>query len=301
MTRRALVVGGDGLVGSDLVRRLQRAGFEVAASTRRKATVEPGRFYLDLADEPDRWPDLANPDVAVLCAGVVGFANCRAHPRAAAQVNVAGTGRLAERLAADGTRLVYFSSNAVFDGARPHVPLDSPTVPKTEYGRQKAAAERLILSCGGDALVVRLSKILTPALPSFADWAAGLRAGSAVEVPSDVRRAPLPLDFAGEMIVRAIERRLGGILQASGDEDVPNVDVARMLARAMAVDPRLVVPVRTAAEGAEVEDLRPHTTVDSRCVREELDLAVPSSRATIRQTIDAFLAANPAFRPAPQP
>src|SRR5262249_34337908 len=113
---RALIVGGDSLVGSALQAHCRKGGTAVGLTSRRPGT---GGIRLDLSN-PDFSP-LAQADyqVAFLCAAVTSMQACQAKPEASRRINVDNTLELMQRLAGRGTHCVFLSSSQVFDGETP--------------------------------------------------------------------------------------------------------------------------------------------------------------------------------------
>ena len=142
---RALVVGGDSLVGSELQVHCRKLGLTVDASSRRaEARQGPGAIFLDLGD-PDLTPlQGSRYDVAFVCAAVTSMQVCQSDPTLSRRINVDNTLDLMRRLADRGTHLVFLSSSQVFDGETPMPDEASPTSPKNEYGEQKLAVEEAI-------------------------------------------------------------------------------------------------------------------------------------------------------------
>ena len=146
MVSEVFIVGGDSLIGSALASYLSRTGHKVIASTRHKDISAKNRIYLDLKESSDRWALPGKQDTAVLCAGITDVADCERKPEETARVNVEATCILADKLVKAGTRIIFLSSNQVFDGTSPYPsPMDSIS-PITEYGIQKAETERRLLS-----------------------------------------------------------------------------------------------------------------------------------------------------------
>ena len=114
----------------------------------------------------------------------------------ARSVNVTGTVALVERLVSQGAFVVHLSSAHVFDGTRPHRREHDQTCPVTEYGTQKADAERSILKLGDSVAVVRFAKIVGPTDPLFGGWATSLSAGQPISPFSDMTMSPVPLSCA---------------------------------------------------------------------------------------------------------
>lgn len=74
------------------------------------------------------------------------------------QVNVDGTKNVAEAAQAVGAKLVYISTDYVFDGTNPdEYQVDDPTNPKNEYGRAKLAGEQAVQDTLNDYYIIRTS------------------------------------------------------------------------------------------------------------------------------------------------
>ncbi len=273
-TGRVLVVGGDGMVGGHLVRRLAARSVPQLSSTRR-AGAGPGRPLIDLG--AGEWPPLRTLDVTaiVICAAVARLADCAHDPAGSARVNVEGPARLAAEAAGLGIPTLYLSTDKVFDGTVPHRAATDARCPQSAYGTQKAAAEAAILALPHTA-VLRLSKVVRPDEPLLAGWAASLRRGDPVTPFTDLHLAPVPVDLVCAAIEGIVERGGTGIWQISGPRDITYADAALHLARRMGADEGLVRPVGgQAAAAIGGGPPSPHTTLDSTRVAAELGITVP--------------------------
>lgn len=278
-----LIVGADGLLGQALVNRLRRAGgAPVIETTRRADAMGRQTIFLDLAQDPTTWRLPEGVTGAVLCAAVTSLERCRREPEFSTRINVHHTSTLAERLAVAGAFVVFPSTNLVFDGARPNENAETTPCPRTAYGRQKAAAERRLLALGPRAAVVRLTKVLGPGTPLLLQWKETLQHGDPIRPFSDRVMAPLPVAFVVEALARILERRLAGVFQLSGAEDIAYADAARRLAQRLGAPAELIQPILS----ADIPGLEPgpaHTTLDMTRARAELKLAPPP----IGPTLDA--------------
>jgi dTDP-4-dehydrorhamnose reductase len=282
-----LVAGADGQIGRALLARLRADGRPAVGTSRRPGGAG---LPLDLAAEPASWVLPERVAVAYLCAAVTSVDGCRRDPAGTAAVNVTRTLALADRLRDRGAHVVFLSTNLVFDGTAPHVPEDAPTRPRTEYGRQKAAAEAELLAAGG-ATVVRLTKVLPPDWPLLVGWADKLLRGEAVTAFGDLRMAPVPVAFAALALARVGAARAGGVVHVSGDEDVGYAAVARGLAARLGVHGSLVREAPAAAGGVPPEAAPRHTTLGTARLARELGLTPPPVHRTITASL-AELAAG---------
>ncbi|MDE3154742.1 MAG: sugar nucleotide-binding protein [Acidobacteriota bacterium] len=275
-----LVIGGDGLIGRAVVRCARQLGRRVLRTSRRESPG--GALPLDLGrDDVAAWEP--PPARAAILAAAVGSQERCVHDReGTARVNVEATVTLARKLAAQGTFVVFPSSNLVFDGATPWHRADEAVAPRTEYGRQKAETERQLLDLGASVAVVRLTKVWGPYVPLLADWAVALRRHRPVHPYSDAVVAPVWLDDVTEVLDRIAARRLAGLHQLSGDVDVRYADIARRLAKRLGVDPALVQPVPSMLQGGE--GFPAHTTLAP--AGEGIRCEVAVSWAVIEAVID---------------
>ncbi|MGD0091379.1 MAG: sugar nucleotide-binding protein [Planctomycetota bacterium] len=256
-----LVLGGDGLLGGAVAERF-RATAKIWRTTLFPETAGAGWLLLDLAQDVSTWRPPTRVDVAFLCAAVTSTAQCRASPETTALVNVQHTLALARGLAADGTFVVFPSSSQVFDGSQPFRKTSDPVSPQTVYGRQKVAVEQQLLPLGGQAAVVRFTKVWGRRVGLIDNWVAELRAGKTIHPLEDLPVAPVPASLAAEALYQVGTRRLPGLSQVSGARDVTYAQVAELLAARLGAGRGLVQPVPAASAGLALE-LRPqYTTLD---------------------------------------
>jgi dTDP-4-dehydrorhamnose reductase len=229
MTRYdALVIGGDSLVGSELVLALRAAGYAVRATSRR---LRPDTIRLDLAD-PDL-PRLTRErfGCAFVCAGVTGMQECETAPERARLVNVENTLKIMRALAHAGTHLVFFSSGQVFDGEIPRPGETAPRRPKNHYGRHKLEVEEAIVRERLPAAALRVTKILARVpVGMFRTWHEALRAGRPAVAATNMTLAPVAVEDVAQAAMRlALERRTGAWHLSSADE-ITYAQAARRMA-----------------------------------------------------------------------
>jgi dTDP-4-dehydrorhamnose reductase len=267
-----LVVGADGTIGAAVAARLEVAGYDVIRTSRRGT---PGTVPLDLATDPESWRLPTGVSAAVLCAAVTSTEACRSRPDDARRVNVDAPVALGHRLASAGGRIVFLSTNMVFDGSLACVPPDTIPCPRTAYGVMKADAEHALLALGNASTVVRLTKVVGRTLPVIEAWRAALGRGELLQPFSDLPMAPVSLDVAAAVIAAAAREPLAPILQVSARADVTYADVAARLATRWGYSPDRVRPMAVAESGMGLEHVPAHTTLDAHAVRDRLGIVPP--------------------------
>lgn len=241
---RALLTGAGGQLGSHLAEWLRRSGHELIAW--------PGAGRpLDLArpDGLDDHLDAADPDAVVHAAAVSSAAAAFRDPSRARAVNVEGTRRIADWCARRGRRLLFVSTDLVFDGARPWSREHDPAHPVLTYGQTKLEAEAFARAVPL-GLVARLSLLYGRGWSnraSFFDAAiAALARGEPRAYFADEFRTPLHLGNAAELLVRLLESGATGLVHLSGPERLSRFDLMRRVAAALGFDPRLITANRQA-------------------------------------------------------
>jgi len=275
-TSHYLVVGADSMVGAALITRLRQSGASVTGTTRRRDKVGSDCFFLDLSREPHLWQPPRHVDAAFLCAGITGIQTCKQKPVESRRINVEGISQIANNLHNAGAFVIYLSTNQVFDGSKPfRSPQDSRN-PVTEYGRQKAEAERRLLADGTAGAIVRLTKVLGPANSLFSAWAHSLQGGQSIQPYSDMTFAPVPLSCVVSVLKLIGARRLNGIFHISGEKDITYEMAARIGAQAMGVEMSLVKPVKYPRDDAQLEPVPAHTTLNVDALKSAIGIVPPN-------------------------
>jgi dTDP-4-dehydrorhamnose reductase len=178
-----------------------------------RRTAAAGDLSLDLARPDLRVVDaIASQGVrdVLLLAAVTRIDECADDPAGSRAVNVDGTLAVARMCISAGMRVIFFSTDYVYDGAGPHRD-DDARAPRTEYGRQKAFVEDELVSASQRSIVVRLSKIVSPGHPRcfVTQMADAFRRGEHVSAAVDQRFCATAIDDVTQ-VVTALQRGSGG-------------------------------------------------------------------------------------------
>lgn len=255
-----LVVGADSLIGSALMPELLAAGWPVIGTTRR-AERAGSMVRLDLKDDVAHWESPAHVDVVIICAGVTALAECADDPEGSGRVNIDGITALAQNFGARGSFVVHLSTNLVFNGDNPLPGVDAAVSPITEYGRQKAEAEKRVLALKNRSAVLRMTKVLGKHNQLLDGWVSSLKNGEPITPFSDINFSPVPLGFVVSVLKRMAKAQQPGVFHISGEKDVSYEYAARMAARVTGADAGLVRPCRS--EEASTKPHPKHTTLDT--------------------------------------
>jgi len=208
---RILVTGAGGMLGRDVVE---------GASLRGHEAIGLAREELDVTDGPrvDAAVTRFEPDAVVNCAAWTDVDGAESREREAMAVNDTGAGLLAVAAGVVGAKIVYPSTDYVFDGAKaePYVESDGPS-PISAYGRSKLAGETAVAVANSRHLIVRTSWLFGTGGPNFIETM--LRVGSEqpeVLVVSDQVGSPTYTRHLAEALVLLAESDDYGIHHVAG-------------------------------------------------------------------------------------
>lgn len=278
---RLLIIGIDSTIGRALSDALQARGRHVIGTTRRRSSVGGDIFYLDLADAVDEWQAPNDVRCAILLASMTDQKQCEKNQNLAHLINVDNTLHIVRHLADRGVRVVFPSTNLVFDGQRPRQPADTPYRPMSLYAAYKAEAEQALLAISGDVAVCRLAKVLDARLDLMTRWLSAFADQHAVQAFRDLFIAPVSLRYAVEFLSRVAESNENGVFQISGDQELSYCELASALAKRLGRSGSLVECVDSAQSGIELAAAPRHPSLDGSRTERVFGLAP--------QTLNALL------------
>jgi dTDP-4-dehydrorhamnose reductase len=307
---RLWVTGASGFVGSNLVHVFaERHGAEVVAPRHADVDVTDAAAVGDAVAA-------ARPDAIVHAAIWNAFADLeRDRPRAWAAY-VGATRNAVDAANAAGVPVVLISTDWVFDGTQGPAAEDAPPNPVNAYGLLKAASELVVTERADRGIVARIAAVqgvhrARPSAPRAQDAGFGyfvvalvdtLRAGRRFTVwdgPGlNALATPTLATDAGELVWRALEREVTGILHCCGGEHADRVGLAGRAVAAFGLDgglldvgppPPEALPARVprdtrldaTATAALLDVELPDLDTQLARLRAELDVANPASPETI--------------------
>jgi nucleoside-diphosphate-sugar epimerase len=142
---KALVIGSEGNIGTQLVRHLRADGYEILETDIRPGT---GDDYLmaDINHPVDLLPAFDwGPDVVFLLSAMVSRVTCEQASGLAVATNLAGVNNVLQLVKRAGARVVFFSTSEVYG---PEVEVMDEALrdprPNNRYGLSKLLGEQLV-------------------------------------------------------------------------------------------------------------------------------------------------------------
>lgn len=146
-----LVTGANGQLGHDLCQVFSEAGFQVIGTNRQTLDLEQPEQIIQKIEQ-------LQPKIIIHAAADTNVDQCEAQPERAFLVNALATRSIAVAAAKVGAKLVYFSTDYVFNGTKgvPYREWDTPA-PMSSYGHSKWVGEEMVKSFAQQWFIVRTS------------------------------------------------------------------------------------------------------------------------------------------------
>lgn len=309
---RIYVTGGTGLVGSNVIKLArERYNMEVIASLYGPPPEHAVDYELDPLDMGD-FEGIKNsirnykPDVVIHCAALLDQIMMFNQRKLSWSLMVDGTRAFALACREVGARLIFVSTDWVFDGMEPLVDEDFPPFPVNFYGLMKVAAERELSSMDGlNFGVGRLAGVygINYALPSLLrkDQGLGFDLGNFVidqlsqgkvagiwmgPNVNDIAHPTLASD-GSDMLLRLGLHNDNGIFHCFGSEYVSRLQFAHAYADVFGFDHSLIasIPTDPAVLAAHVNVRVPFRL---RCSTEKTSMVLGRTSFNVMEGLEAF-------------
>jgi len=205
---KVTILGASGLLGKALMREWTRD--EVVGLGSRDVDIRDADKVLQVVEK-------ARPEWIVLAAAYTNVDDCESHPDLAFAVNRDGAVNVAQAAKRTGTKLLFLSSDYVFDGKKttPYETEDARNPPSV-YGRSKAEAEVRLLEVLPECCIARTSWLFGTGGKCFPDTILKLAASRpALEVVNDQRGCPTYSVDLARVIIELCRNQAGGIVHAT--------------------------------------------------------------------------------------
>jgi dTDP-4-dehydrorhamnose reductase len=237
---KVLITGASGLLGRALLKEAARSNVTAVAVYNRHAV--DGGFPMNITkyDEVETTLRQVAPDFVIHAAAFTDVDACESEPQRAWEVNALGTKHVAQACDKQGAKMVYISTDYVFDGENGPYSEADPTHPINVYGESKLAGERFAMGHSNNA-VARVCVLYGPDKPNFVTWVINaLRTSTPINVVSDQFNTPTYVGSCARALLRLCELDLCGVYHVSGREQISRYAFARAIADVFALDKKLI-------------------------------------------------------------
>lgn len=234
-----LILGANGYIGAYLYRRMHEDGLTVFG-TCRKRTGNADLLYFDLRNSSldvvmDKITDTEK--VVIICIAEANIDRCLVNREEAYQVNVVSMKAVIHQLVMNGFRVIFFSSDNVFNGEEGGYTEESGTSPINEYGKMKAEMEEYLLENEPEVCILRISKVVSMQKKKqnvFTDWMKRIDDG-VIRCIQGNYMSFVSIEDVYQACLIVSERRLHGLYNIAGEKAYSRAELAEEFCRKLGV------------------------------------------------------------------
>jgi len=252
---RILITGASGLLGLNLA--LETTHRHTVFGTVNTHALQTDAFTVIQTNllapgAVERLLEQTQPDWVIHCAALANLDACEADPLLAEQLNTELPRKLASHVARGGARLVYISTDAVFDGKRGDYTEEDAPHPVGVYSLTKLNGELAVAEADPSAIIARVnlygwSLSGKRSLGEF--FYNNLSAGKRVMGFTDVIFCPLLVNDLAHILVKMLEKKLSGLYHVVSAESLSKYDFGVRLAHRFSLDTGLITPTSVNQSG----------------------------------------------------
>lgn len=251
--KRVLIIGASGFLGTELNKTFKLdSSYEVFGTYSK--TTEHNLEFLAVTDleSINKIFLKIQPDIVIITAALTNVEYCETNIEETYKINVLGIENIVKACKQYKSRVIYVSTEYVFDG------IDGPYDEKSKvntinyYGETKLLGEKIIQSELEDYLIVRTTVVYGWNLDSknfIMQLIKNLSENKIMKVPMDQISSPTYCPNISKMIKECCDKDISGILNLAGNDIMDRYTFAVKAAEILDLDKELLMPVKTAVLG----------------------------------------------------
>ena len=186
-----------------------------------------------------------NPDVVIHCAAFTNVDECEIQKEKAWEVNVIGTENVAKACQNIGAKMIYVSTDFVFDGKKGMYKETDKTNPINYYGKTKLEGEKKVQEICKNYVIARTSVLYGwHEKLNFVTWVIEqLKHKNKINIVTDQYTSPTFADNLAKVLLEIAEKDIQGLYHITGSERINRYDFALKIADRFDLDKSLITPI----------------------------------------------------------
>lgn len=189
-----------------------------------------------------------SPDAVIHAAGIANIDFCENNRATAYAVNVGATERISALCDDIDARLVFCSTDTVFDGQKSFYTEQDPLSSVNFYGETKIKAEQVVRDGGARNVVARLALVMgLPVMGTgnsfLAEMITKLESQEPLKMATNEIRTPVDVISLGAALLELASSDFTGTIHLSGNSRVNRFEMANRIATALGFSGEKVFPI----------------------------------------------------------
>jgi len=265
-----LVTGVEGLLGA---RIFELAKDDVVGTYHNPCDIAGNLLRMDITNRKSVFDTVKSykPEFIIHCAALTDVDMCEIEKEKAWDINVNGTKNIADACKAINAKMVYISTDYIFDGKKGMYQEDDQPNPLSYYAKTKLAGEYEVRKLEA-FIIARTSVIYGNGKNNFASWVMqSLKDNLNINVVKDQFNSPTLNTNLAEALLEMCKKDLNGIYNCSGSERISRFNFAKKIADIFELDERLINSIKT--EQLKQKAKRPiDSSLDISKIRKEIKI-----------------------------
>jgi len=279
--RRILITGASGLLGLNAA--VEAAKEHDVFGQVNHNSVKPSifsvvQFDLLVPGAIERMLEKTQPDWVIHCAAIANLDDCETNPDLARKMNIEVPRLLASFVSNGGARLLYVSTDSVFDGRLGEYTEQDQPNPLGIYAQTKLEAEGAVLGCNPGAIVARVNLFgwSLSGKRSLAEFFFNkLSAGEKCIGFTDVIFCPLLANDLAQIFFKMLDAELSGLFHVVSSQHTSKYAFGRQIAQLFGFNEKLIEPVSFSDAGL-IAARSPNLTLRSDKLTKALKQKMPN-------------------------
>jgi dTDP-4-dehydrorhamnose reductase len=246
MKEKILIIGGSGSLGRQLIRDLKGKNYNVSATVGTYYENKNNKLtFLDITEKKqvNSLIKKVNPDIVIVTAAKTNVEQCELDKTETFNVNVNGLKNVIE--SCKDKKIVFYSTDTVFDGTKRIYQESDILNPINHYGESKRLGE-VLMSQVLNHLICRSSRYysLEKHCPKYINTLINhLEKGQEVKVPINTPGNFTFIPDISNATIQLLEKGNTGIYHVAGADVYTLCEAALKIAEVFKFNPSLIVPV----------------------------------------------------------
>ncbi|MEJ2542733.1 MAG: SDR family oxidoreductase [Calditrichaceae bacterium] len=253
---RVLITGINGYIGQYLY-STRPDTFKVEGSVRKIDPVfisytDPQIKLHPLNFEQDIYSQFQNiqTDIVIHTAAIANLSACQKNPQQAERINVKATESISKWCADTETRMIYLSTDIVFDGHNAPYSEDDISKPINVYGLTKLQGEQAVQENVKDHAIIRIALAMGRGKynrKNFIDWMIGkIKKNETIPLFTDEIRTASAVNYLAQNIWTIALSNETGIFHQFGYSRLSRYDIGKLICKELNSGMDLIRPVQAA-------------------------------------------------------
>lgn len=227
------------------------------------------------------------PDVIIHCAAMTNVDLCEDEEKQAYTINGDGTGYLAKAAEENNAKIIYVSTDFVFDGKRGYYKENDAVNPLGIYAKSKYDGEEQIIKYSSNWAIARVSVLYGwHKRANFTTWVINeLRQKNEINIVTDQINSPTLADNAGDAIFEIARQDKTGIFHTAGNDAINRFDFCLKIADTFDLDESLINPT-TSAQFVQKAPRPRDSSLNVSKVEKELGMKMETCSESLKRMAD---------------